>query len=78
MADGVGRHEGAIEMDAFDERIDGQDLGAIAFGLDHGRIVADADEQPVGRRRQVLPDARDQAGFAQIPDDSWSGPPHLA
>ena len=58
MADRVGRHERAVEVDALDERVDGQHLDAIPLRLDHRRIVADADEQPVRRRRRRRPRMR--------------------
>ena len=48
-----GGDERAIEVDALDERVDGQHLDAVALRLDDRRIVADADQQPGGRRRQV-------------------------
>ena len=58
-----GRDEGAIEMDALDQRVDGQHLDAIALRLDDRRIVADADQQPLAdsATAEPLADARDQA-----------------
>ena len=38
-----------IEVDAFDERVDGQHLEPVPLRLDDRRIVADADE-PASRR----------------------------
>ena len=49
-ADVARRAEPAIEVDAFDEAVGGEDLQRAALGLHHRRIVADADEQPRRRR----------------------------
>ena len=65
MADRVGRHERAIEVHALDDCVDGEHLDAIALGFDDRRIVADADEEPVGRRREMFADARDELGFGE-------------
>ena len=53
VADGVGRREAPIEVHAFDDRVDGEHLEAVPLGLDHRGIVADADDQPGGRRREA-------------------------
>jgi hypothetical protein len=58
---------------AFDERVDGQDLDAVSLRLDHRRIVANAHEQPVRRRRQLLLDARDEVRLGEIPDGGTRG-----
>jgi len=71
MANRFRRDEGPIEVHAFDERIDAQDLDAVSFRLDDRRIVADAHQQPVRRRRQLLLDARNQVALAQRPDGDW-------
>ena len=57
MADGVGRREAAIEVHAFDDGVDGEDLELVALRLDDRGIVADADEQPGRRGRQARLDA---------------------
>ena len=73
MADGVGRREAAIEVDAFDERVDGQHLEPVPLRLDDRRIVADADEQPGGRRAAGCSlDPRDQLALAEV-GDRWPG-----
>ena len=53
MADRSGRREAAIEVDAVDDRIGGDDFERVARRLVDRRIVADVDEQPVGRRAQA-------------------------
>ena len=86
MTDGRGRRERAIEVHAFDERVDAQHLEAIALRLDHRRIVADADQHPVGRRRQPCVNARDELALGEARDagrgEAGASPapasPHLA
>jgi len=55
-------------MDALDDRVDGQHLDAVALGLHHGGVIADADEQPVGRRRKTPLNASDELAFSEIGD----------
>ena len=57
-----------IEVHAFNERVDGQDLDAVSLRLDNSRIVANPHEQPVRRRRQMLLDTRNEVPLAEIPD----------
>ena len=64
MADGVGRHEAAVDVHPVDDGVAGDDLEAVAHRLVHRGVVADVDDQPVRRRRQPLPDARDERVFA--------------
>ena len=57
-----GGDERAIEVNAFDERVDGEDLEPVALRLDDRRIVADADQRASRRcGRQLLLDAGDRA-----------------
>ena len=53
VADRGRRHEAPIEVHAFDERVDGEHLEAVPLRLDDRGIVADADDEPGGRRRQL-------------------------
>ena len=75
MANCFRRDEGAIEVDAFDERVDAEDLDAVSLRLDHRGIVADADEQPVRRGRQMLLDAREERALVNVADGSASHRP---
>ena len=59
MTDRGGRRERAIEVNAFDHRIDAQDLETIALRFDDRGIVTDANLHPIGRRRQPAADARE-------------------
>ena len=68
MADCVRRHERAIEVHAVDERVDAQHFRAIPLRLDDRRIVADADEQPGRRGRELRLDARNQLAFTDVGD----------
>ena len=61
----------AIEVDAFDQRVHGQHFEPVPLRLHDGRIVADADEQPVGRRRKLRLNARDELGFGEVGDGQF-------
>ena len=69
MADRVGRHERAIEVHAFDDSIDGQHLDAVPFRLDDRRIVADADQEPIGCGGELPLDARDDLALGELRDE---------
>ena len=71
VADGAGRRERAIEVHAVDQRIDAEDLQAVALRLDHRGIVADADQQPVGRRRAAARWMRAMSSLGQIGEQGW-------
>jgi hypothetical protein len=66
VADRPGRREGAIEVDALDEGVDGQHLEAILLGFNDSGVVADADGHPGRRRRQPGGDARDEIALREI------------
>ncbi len=53
VPDRVQRHEGAIEMNAFDDGVSGQDVKRTPLGLDNRGVVAGAHEHPgrCGERR---------------------------
>ncbi len=68
VADRPGGCERAIEMDALDERVHAQHFRAVPLRLDHGGIVADSDEHPRRRRREVRPNEGDQLAFGAIAD----------
>ena len=71
----VGRDERAIEMNALDQRIDRQHLDPVALGLDHRRVVADPDQQPLGRGRQAFADARDELALSHASDRRYHTTP---
>jgi hypothetical protein len=66
VADRVGRDEPAVEVDTFHQRIDGEDLDAVPLWFDHCRIVADADNQPVGCGGKTLRDPGDQFALGEV------------
>ena len=61
VADGIGRRETAIEVDAFDERVDAQHFETVSRRLHNRRIVTDADDEPRGRLREPCLNPRDRA-----------------
>ena len=69
MANGIGGNDAAVEMHAFDKRVDAHDLDAVAFRLDHGRIIADADKDPVRIGREPAADAGDEIALGDVADD---------
>ena len=66
VSDGGGRRERAVEVHAFNQRVDTQDLELVPLRLHHRRIVADADRHPGGRRRKVAGDASDELALGEI------------
>ena len=66
MADRIGRHEGAGEMNALDQRVDAQHFHAVSLRLGHGGIVADAHQQPRRRREKMLLDSRDEIALGEV------------
>ncbi len=50
-----GRRKATVEMDTLHKRIDAEDLQPVPLRLDDGRIVANADRQPAGRRLAAAP-----------------------
>jgi len=50
MTDCVWRRESTIEVNPFNDRVDGQHLNLIAHRFDNRRIVADTDQHPRRRR----------------------------
>ena len=63
MPDGVRRREAAIEVHAFDERIDAQDLEAVPHRLDDRRVVTNADRQPIGAERAATTECEPPVRF---------------
>jgi len=55
-------------MDAFHHGVHAQHFETIPLRLDHRGIVANANEEPGGRRRQLLLDPGDQLAFREIGD----------
>ena len=68
MADGVRRREPAVEVDALDQGVDAQHFEPVARRLHHRPIVSDADEKPVGRRREMSLNSGDQLALREIAD----------
>ena len=68
LADVGWRAEAAIEVDAFDERVGREHLERAAFRRRHGRIVADADEEPGWSGGQAAADPFDQCPLAGVGD----------
>jgi hypothetical protein len=66
VADGAWGRERPIEVHAFDERVHRQDVEAIPLGLDHGRIVADADGHPIRSRRQSVLNTGDEFALGEL------------
>ena len=75
VADRLGWDERAVEMDPFHDRVDAEHLDAVAQRLDDRGIVADAEEQPVGRRRELLTDARNELALGEASDGQAHGAP---
>jgi hypothetical protein len=66
MANRVWWHERPIEMHAFDETIDTQNLDPIPRRLHHRRIVTNPYEHPVGRGGKVRANALDERTLSQF------------
>jgi hypothetical protein len=60
VPDRAGRRKALVEVDAFHDRIHAEDLEPVPLRLDNGRIVADADRQPAGRRLEAFSNALDE------------------
>jgi hypothetical protein len=69
MPDGCRRGEPPIEMDSFDDGVDGQDLDTIPLWFDNGGIVANANKKPGRGRLKPLLDAGDQLAFGEVGND---------
>jgi hypothetical protein len=67
MTDRVRRHETAIEVDAFDLGIDGQDVVRTSSRGHHRGIVTGSDDDP-GWQCDAGAQALDQRTFAEIRD----------
>jgi hypothetical protein len=63
----VGRHEPAIEVDAFDLRIRGQHFQRASHRFDRGSVVSRAHDNPRGGR-ETLGNASDERALAAICD----------
>ena len=68
MADCLRRGERPIEVHALDNGVDREHFDAIALRLDDRGIVADADQNPGGRRKEPPLDAGDQLAFGLVRD----------
>jgi hypothetical protein len=68
MSDGAGRREPPVEVNALDDRVNAQDLDAIPLRFDDGRIVADADGDPIWRGRKSGLDMRNELRFGKLRD----------
>jgi hypothetical protein len=53
---------------ALDDSVDREHLDPVALRLDDRRIVADADQDPGGRRKKPLLDAGDELAFGLVCD----------
>ena len=71
MADGVRRHEPAVEMDAVDKCVRGDDVEGAPLGLDHGGVVARADDDPAGHH-ESCGDAGNEGVLAEVGDGAIS------
>ena len=67
--------ETAIEMNALDERIDRDHFKLVPLRLENGRIVSDADGEPVGRLREPRLNASDELALGEIRDAISRSPP---
>ena len=63
-----GRRKAPVEMNTLHNRIDAEDLQPVPLRLDDGRIVANADRQPAGRRLQPLRNALDELALCEVGD----------
>ncbi len=68
MADRIGRHEPSIEMNAFDNRVDAQNLDAVPLRFNDRGVVADSDEQPGRRGREVSLYAGNELALGEVGD----------
>ena len=59
MPDGIRRHKSLVEVNALDLGIGREHLESATLGLDHGGIVAGADDDP-GRERKSRGDPLDE------------------
>ena len=66
-----GRREAAVEMDTLHNSIDAENLQPVPLGLDNGRIIANADCQPAGRRLQPFSNAPDELALCEVGDSHW-------
>jgi len=72
-ADVEGGAEPAIEVDALDEAVGGEDFERAALRFHDGRIVADADGEPGRRRRKLGADVGDDPALSEIRDARATG-----
>ena len=66
MADRGWRRKTAIEVNALDERVDGDHFELVPLRLDDRRIVSDADDEPVGRWGEPRLNASDELALGEI------------
>ena len=66
--DSCRRREAAIEVNAFDQGVDGQHLEAVALGRDHRGVIANRENEPVRWRGEPGGDACDEIAFAKLAD----------